>query len=55
MPRWLEEGDVRGTEHIGPEDTMDGDYGRLLEAAQRSQLGAKGWRPWRDSNPRSPA
>ena len=23
-----------GTEHIGPEDTFDADYGRLLEAVQ---------------------
>ncbi|MEO8680159.1 MAG: recombinase family protein [Vicinamibacterales bacterium] len=25
-----------GAEHIGPEDTFDGDYGRLLERAQKS-------------------
>jgi len=33
-PKWLEgyKG-VTGTEHIGPEDTFDGDYGRLLERA----------------------
>ena len=31
---WL--GDTRGTEDIGPEDTFDGDYGRLLERAQNS-------------------
>ena len=28
-----------GTEHIGPEDTFDGDYGRLLERAQNSGKG----------------
>ena len=32
--RW--EGDTRGLENIGPEDTFDGDYGRLLERAQNS-------------------
>ena len=30
MPKDLQ-GDRRGTEHIGPEDTFEGDYGRLLE------------------------
>ena len=28
-----------GTEHIGPEDTFDADYGRLLEAVQNSEKG----------------
>jgi site-specific DNA recombinase len=37
-----------GCEGIGPEDTFDGDYGRLLEAATMR----KGWRARRDSNPR---
>ena len=30
-PKWVQSGDTRGTEHIGPDDTFDGDYGRLLE------------------------
>jgi hypothetical protein len=48
--------DVRGTEHIGPEDTFEGDYGRLLENAERRLNAADNeWRPWGDSNPRSPA
>ena len=29
-PAFIEQGN-RGAEHIGPEDTFDGDYGRLLE------------------------
>jgi site-specific DNA recombinase len=33
LPSWVTKGDVRGTEHIQPEDTFDGDYGRLLEQA----------------------
>ena len=35
-PPWLGrwEGDTLGLEDIGPEDTFDGDYGRLLERAQ---------------------
>ena len=28
-----------GTEHIGPEDTCDADYGRLLEAVQNRWKG----------------
>ena len=28
-----------GTEHIGPEDTCDADYGRLLEAVQNRGKG----------------
>jgi site-specific DNA recombinase len=50
LPAFVKAGDTTGAGHIRPEDTMDADYGRLLEAAER---GAKGWRPWRDSNPRS--
>jgi hypothetical protein len=50
LPSWILEGDVRGTEHIGREDTPDADYARLLERAQNA---LKGVRPWRDSNPRS--
>ena len=30
-PRSLDPNDLTGTECIGPEDTFDGDYGRLLE------------------------
>jgi hypothetical protein len=30
---WMNDGDL-GHEHIGPEDTMDADYGRLLERAE---------------------
>jgi site-specific DNA recombinase len=48
-PGWIAEGDVTGTEGIGPEDTFEGDYGRVLERA----LAGKGGRPWWDSNPRS--
>ncbi len=33
-PSWVKDGDKRGTEHIGPEDTFDGDYGRALKKAQ---------------------
>ena len=35
-PSWMKDGDRRGTEHIGPEDTFDGDYGRLLERVQNN-------------------
>ncbi len=31
---WKGEVSDEGTEHIGPEDTFDGDYGRLLAAVQ---------------------
>jgi hypothetical protein len=58
LPPFIRTGDERGTEHIQPEDTMDPDYGRLLENAARALDGGfktarKGVRPWRDSNPRS--
>ena len=33
MPAWVKAGGRRGCEDISPEDTFDGDYGRLLEAA----------------------
>ena len=33
VPPYIKAGDARGTEHIRPEDTMDVDYGRLLERA----------------------
>ncbi len=46
-PAFIRGGDARGTEHIGPEDTMEADYGRLLERAQ--DLVDKGNK--RDSNP----
>ena len=38
-----------GTTHIGPEDTFDGDYGRLLETALKGKCAR------RDSNPRPTA
>jgi hypothetical protein len=46
-PTWLT-GHTSGCEGIGPEDTGDADYGRLLEAA----MTRKGWRARRDLNPR---
>lgn len=33
-PSWIPD-DPRGTENIGPEDTFEADYDRLLERAQR--------------------
>jgi hypothetical protein len=39
-PRNLDTHDLTGTEDIGPEDTFDGDYGRLLE-----RVYMKEWRP----------
>ena len=33
-PPWVVAGDTRGKEHLGPDDTFDSDYGRLLERAQ---------------------
>jgi hypothetical protein len=38
-PAWLRDGDVRGTEHLTAEDTLDADYGRLLERAEKRVLG----------------
>lgn len=35
-PTWLVPGDITGREQIGPEDTFDGDYGRLLDRANPS-------------------
>lgn len=32
-PAFMKQGDVRGTEDIGFEGTLDADYGRLLERA----------------------
>ena len=34
-PPWLPAGDRRGLEGTTPEDTFDGDYGRLLDRAYR--------------------
>ena len=42
-PAFIEQGN-RGAEHIGPEDTFDGDYGRLLEGAQ-GDFGLRGTSP----------
>ena len=33
-PAWVDPSDRMGKEHLGPEDTFDGDYGRLLEQVQ---------------------
>jgi len=35
LPRSLDPNDLTSTECIGPEDTFDGDYGRLLERFTR--------------------
>jgi hypothetical protein len=43
-----ETGNPLGLEHIGPEDTFDADYGRLLDAA----ITRKGLCARRESNPR---
>ena len=52
MPDWLKAfaGDTRGTEHVGPEDTFDADYGQLLQ-----RVYVKGWRARQDSNLRPSA
>lgn len=34
-PSFVAAGDRRGREHVGPEDTFEADYGRLLERAER--------------------
>lgn len=34
-PPYIQAGDLRGTEHFLPEDTLEGDYGRLLEQAEK--------------------
>jgi hypothetical protein len=34
LPSWIPLGDASGTERIRPEETLDCDYGRLLERAQ---------------------
>jgi hypothetical protein len=38
-PAWIPTGVVSGTEHIGPSDTFDSDYGRLLEQVQNGGKG----------------
>jgi hypothetical protein len=38
-PTSLNADDIPGTEDIGPEDTFDGDFGRLLEAAYAARKG----------------
>jgi site-specific DNA recombinase len=48
-PSWIPEGDTTGTDHLGPEDTGDAEYGRLLEEAV---LRESTWRARRESNPR---
>jgi hypothetical protein len=56
LPKWIREGGKLGHEHIGPEDTLDGGYGRLLERAEQAldsgfKTARKGARPWRVSAP----
>ena len=46
VPAWMPEADP--SEPLGPEETLEGDYGRLLEAA----MSRKGWCARRDLNPR---
>ena len=41
-----------GCEDITAENTFDGDYGRMLEAAAARAATRKGWRARRDLNPR---
>jgi hypothetical protein len=48
-PTWIADGDVTGTEHIRPEDTLDVDYGELLD-----RVCQKEWRALQDSNLRPP-
>ena len=48
-PAWVDPSDRRGKEHLGPEDTFDGDYGSLLEQAT-----VKAWCALQDSNLRPP-
>src|SRR5207247_9566126 len=47
LPGRVRDGDVRGTEHIGPADTPEADYGRLLEGAEQAATGGKGGDPER--------
>jgi hypothetical protein len=48
MEAGLSDPTLARTEEIGPEDTFEGDYGRLLEAATTR----KGYCARRDLNPR---
>lgn len=57
-PAFIPTGNV-GAEHIGAEDTFEGDYGRLLErataaAASGGKFTGNGWRALQDSNLRPP-
>jgi hypothetical protein len=57
IPPYVATGTTRGTEHIGPENCLDGDYGRLLERAQNAagnEPRNNDWRARRDSNPPPP-
>ena len=51
-PKDLDPNDLTGTEDIGPEDTFDGDYGRLLDRAYTQVFARKGvaspqgFEPW---------
>ena len=49
-PRFIRDGDRTGADGIGPEDTGECDYERLLEGASR--LREREWRARRESNPR---
>ena len=46
LPAYLPQSE-EGREQARREDTLDADYGQLLE-----RVYCKGWRPQRDSNPR---
>ncbi len=46
-PTWIVPGDITGCGNIGPEDTFDGDYGRLLDRVFEKESCAR-----RESNPR---
>ena len=60
-PAWIKASTSRrGFEDTTPEDTFDGDYGRLLDRAaekarvrdnKRTSAASEDWRPRRDSNP----
>ena len=44
-PSHVKDGDTRGTEHIRPEDTLDGDYGRVLASAGKCMVSPTGVEP----------
>jgi len=44
-PKDLDPADRNGLEDIGPEDTLEGDYGRLLERAMSAQITGRGGAP----------